>query len=111
MNNIDRKAAISAYKERKAPAGIYAIRFAPMGQRWVGRAGDLDKIQNRVWFTLRHGSHVSKSLQAAWNANRPEDFAIERLEAIDEELTGYLRDRTLKDRHLHWAWELGAEAV
>ncbi|MCQ1569667.1 GIY-YIG nuclease family protein [Neorhizobium galegae] len=111
MNIIDRKAAICAYKERKAPAGIYAIRLVPTGRTWVGRAGDLDKIQNRVWFTLQHGSHVSRSLQTVWNANRPEDFAIERLEEIDEELTGYLRDRTLKDRLIHWAFELGAETA
>lgn len=111
MNTIDRKAAISAYKERKAPAGIYIIRLAPTGQTWVGRAGDLDKIQNRVWFTLQHGSHVSRSLQAAWNANRVEDFVLERLEEINEELTGYLRDRTLKDRLIHWAFELGAETA
>ena len=111
MMTIDRKAAIAAYKERKAPAGIYVIRCIATDARWVGRAGDLDKIQNRVWFTLQHGSHVSKGLQAAWNARRPEDFVLERLEEIDDELTGYLRDRTLKDRLLHWAWELGAEAV
>ncbi|WP_117190534.1 GIY-YIG nuclease family protein [Rhizobium terrae] len=111
MQTIDRKAAIAAYKERKAPAGIYVIRRLSTGQRWVGRAPDLDKIQNRIWFTLRHGSHVSTTLQAAWSGGVPEDFALERLEAIDEDLTGYLRDRTLKDRLLHWAWELGAEAV
>ncbi|WP_105381886.1 GIY-YIG nuclease family protein [Neorhizobium alkalisoli] len=109
MTIIDRKAAIAAYKERKAPTGIYAIRCASTGQQWVGRAADLDKIRNRIWFTLQHGSHVSKSLQAAWNAQSAENFELRRLEEIDEELTGYLKDRALKDRLTHWALELGAE--
>ncbi|TCV71461.1 GIY-YIG nuclease family protein [Neorhizobium sp. S3-V5DH] len=111
MTITDRKAAIAAYKKRKAPAGIYAIRCLATDQQWVGRAADLDKIRNRIWFTLQHGSHGTKSLQAAWNAYSDADFEIRRLEEISEELTGYLEDRTLKGRLIHWAFELGAEAV
>jgi hypothetical protein len=111
MTLTDRKAAIAAYKERKAPAGIYAIRCLATGQQWVGRAADLDKIRNRIWFTLQHGSHGSRSLQTAWQGHSEPDFEFKRVEEINEELAGYLKDRTLKERLIHWAFELGAEPI
>ena len=36
MDRSERKAAVSAYKERKAVAGVYAIRCAKTGEQWVG---------------------------------------------------------------------------
>jgi len=39
-----RKAAVAAYRERKAKAGIYAVVCHATGQRWIGRAADLDAI-------------------------------------------------------------------
>ena len=51
----DRKAAIAAYKERKTVAGIFVIRSQASAERWVGAAPNLEKIQNRIWFTLRQG--------------------------------------------------------
>ena len=45
---IDRKAATLAYKERKAVAGIYAVRCRASGQAWVGQTADLEKIENRL---------------------------------------------------------------
>ncbi len=65
--SIDRKAAIAAYKERKTIAGIYVVRCAASGEAWVGQAPNLETIQNRIWFSLRQGSHTCRSLQAAWN--------------------------------------------
>jgi hypothetical protein len=54
MKTEDRKAAVTAYKERKVESGIYAIRCAASGEVWVGSAPNLSTIQNRLWFTLRH---------------------------------------------------------
>ena len=49
----DRKAAIAAYKERKTIAGIFVIRCKASPQAWVGQTPNLEKVQNRIWFTLR----------------------------------------------------------
>jgi hypothetical protein len=59
----DRKAAIAAYKERKTFAGVFVIRCKASSQAWVGQTPNLEKIQNRIWFTLRQGSHTCRTLQ------------------------------------------------
>ncbi len=110
---IDRKAAIAAYKERKTAVGIYVVRCAASGQAWVGQALDLEKVRNRIWFTLRQGSHRCAALQAAWNAHGAAGLTFaecERLEE-DETETAYLRDALLKERMAHWRSELNAEVI
>ena len=108
---IDRKSAIAAYKERKAAAGIYVVRCAASGEVWVGQSGDLDKIKNRVWFTLRQGGHPCRSLQAAWNAHGEAGLTLSECERLDEEQTGYVKNALLRERQLHWQAELKAEAI
>ncbi|MBN8989553.1 MAG: GIY-YIG nuclease family protein [Rhizobiales bacterium] len=107
----DRKAAIAAYKERKTVAGIFVIRSKASAQRWVGQTANLEKIQNRIWFSLRQGSHTCRSLQAAWTAHGPENLTFEECERLEEEETAYVRDALLKERVKHWRAHLGAEAV
>jgi len=107
----DRKAAIAAYKERKTIAGIYVIRCKASPETWVGRAPDLEKIQNRIWFSLHQGSHSCASLQAAWAAHGPDSLTFEECERLEEEETAYIRDALLRERVLHWRSQLGAEAV
>jgi hypothetical protein len=111
MNRDDKKAAAAAYKERKAVAGIYALRCAPTGQRWVGRALDLSTIQTRLWFTLRQGATPHRILLDAWKAHGADSFIFEELERLDEEALGYVRDAALKDRLAHWRAELNAAAI
>ncbi|MFJ5367699.1 GIY-YIG nuclease family protein [Bosea sp. CER48] len=111
MQIADRKAATAAYKERKSVAGIYACRCEASGQLWVGRAPDLATIENRLRFTLRHGSHRQRSLQAAWNAHGPDAFRFEALERLEDEDIAYVLDRVLKERLAHWRAKLGAEAL
>jgi hypothetical protein len=111
MNKHQRKAATAAYRERKSVAGIYAVVCRPSGERWVGRALDLDTIQNRLWFTLRQGNCAHRSLQAAWNAHGPAAFALEIIERLDDETLNYVRDRALRDRLKHWCSVLAAEAI
>ncbi|WOH64957.1 GIY-YIG nuclease family protein [Bradyrhizobium sp. BWA-3-5] len=106
-----RKAAIAAYKERKSAAGIFAIRCTASAGVWVGQTPDLEKIQNRIWFTLRQGSHPCRSLQAAWTTHGPDSFAFEACERLEEEDSAYVRDALLKERALHWRKQLGAGAV
>jgi hypothetical protein len=106
-----RKAAIAAYKERKSVAGIFVIRCQASSEAWVGQTPDLEKIQNRIWFTLRQGSHTCRSLQAAWTTHGPDSLTLEACERLEEEETAYIRDAFLKERVLHWRKQLGAEAV
>lgn len=111
MLNEDRKAAVAAYKERKVVAGIYLLRCGATGECWAGQAPDLSTIQNRVWFTLRHGSHRQRSLQAAWQAHGEAAFAFEQVEQLDEKALEAGRERVMKARLAHWCAELGAEGL
>ncbi|WP_414471320.1 GIY-YIG nuclease family protein [Microvirga sp. M2] len=111
MDTIDRKAAIAAYKERKTPAGIFAVRCSATGQVWVGRSRHLDTQQNGLWFTLRLGSGMNRSLQAAWNACGEAAFTFEELERLPEETLAYVLQATLKERLVHWKAELDAALI
>jgi hypothetical protein len=107
----DRKAVIAAYKERKTIAGIFAIRCTASAETWVGQTPNLEKIQNRIWFTLRQGSHTCRSLQAAWTTHGPDSLTFEECERLEEEETAYIRDALLKERMLHWRAQFDAEAI
>lgn len=111
MKTEDRKAAVAAYKEKKTPAGIYAVRCRPSGQVWVGHAPNLAAIQNRLWFTLRQGLCRQATLQAAWNTHGPAAFACDPVEVFDDEALGHVRDRIARERLAHWRAEMGAEAL
>lgn len=111
MNRDDRKAAIAAYKERKVPAGIYAVRCGAAPAPWIGAAPNLDMIRNRIWFTLRHGSHANRAMQAAWRSHGEASFSLEILEVLPEEEVAYVRGRLLTERLAHWRAELDAPAA
>lgn len=111
MRIEDRKAAVSAYKERKAEGGLYAVRCVASGEVWVGHAPDLSTIKNRLWFTLRQGTNTHRSLQSAWQTHGAKAFAFEIIERLDEEAIGYVRDRVMKERLAHWADRLQAVRI
>ncbi|MCK1390732.1 GIY-YIG nuclease family protein [Bradyrhizobium sp. 1] len=108
---IDRKAATAAYKERKTIAGIYVVRCTASGEAWVGQAPNLETIQNRIWFSLRQGSHTCHSLQAAWTTHGEAGLTFGECERLEDEKTAYVRNALLKERVLHWRTELKAEAI
>lgn len=108
MRAQDRKAAVDAYKKRRSIAGIYALRCAASGQLWVGRTQNLDAVENRIRFTLRFGSHSSRSLSEAWSAHGEENFAFEPLERLEEEEPSHFRDLLLEERAAFWRAKLGA---
>ncbi|MBV9929319.1 MAG: GIY-YIG nuclease family protein [Alphaproteobacteria bacterium] len=112
MNRDEKKAAAAAWKERKAPAGVYALRCTASGQCWVGRATDLDAIEKRLMFSVRMASTPHRTLLAAARAHGGEAFAFERLELFEDEDAGpELRDALLKKRAEFWREELGAQAL
>jgi hypothetical protein len=108
---MDRKAAIRGFKERKVPQGIFAVRCTTTGQVWVESTPNLNAAKNALFFTLRHGNHYNKSLQAECNTQGEPEFQFEILEKIndDEPPTG-LRD-LLKEKKHHWIKQLNAKAL
>lgn len=111
MQNDARKAAIAAYKERKVVAGVYKVRCLANGESWIGHAPDLSTIQNRLWFTLRQGSHRERALQAAWRTHGEAQFAFEEVERIDAEELAIGHERVMKARLAHWARQLNARPL
>lgn len=111
MIKEERKAAVAAYKERAVPAGIFVVRCNATGEMWVGRNPDLDAIQNRLWFTLRMGSHRTTRLQQAWQEHGAEQFTFEILERAPEDEPVHDLRGHLKRRLAHWQQELGAPPV
>jgi hypothetical protein len=108
----DRKQILRNYRDRKAPAGAFAVRCAPTGQAWVGTTADLTSRQNGVWFTLKLGTHPNRELQAIWNREGEGAFAFEVLEALpDEERSPYEQASKLKDLDAAWRERLGAGKV
>jgi hypothetical protein len=87
------------------------VRCRITGEAWVGQALHLDKIQNRVWFSLRMGSHGNRDLQRAWSAHGEATLSFEILERLKEEELSYVRDTLLKERLAHWRAALNAPAA
>jgi len=108
---MDRKAATAAYKERKSVCGIYALRCAPSGEVWVGYAPDMEKIRNRLDFTLRSGATPHRSLKEACQLHGLQAIAFESLEERDEDEPSFARDAWRKARLAYWREELGAVVI
>jgi hypothetical protein len=102
MNVEARKLAIADYKKRTSVAGIYAIRSSATGAVWVGPALDIEKIQNRIWFSLRMGGHKNPDLQRAWATHGEAGLSFEIVEQLKDEELAYVRDALLKERLAHW---------
>jgi hypothetical protein len=109
---VDRRAAVAAYKERKSVCGIYALRCGTSGEVWVGYAADMEKIRNRIEFTLRSGASPHRSLLEACRKHGVEAFSVEELEVRGEEdEPGFAREAWRKARVAYWRDKLGAEAM
>jgi hypothetical protein len=98
-----RKEAAREFKERKPSPGIYALRCATTGRRWVDSSPNLDAAQNGQFFQLRQSLHRNKELQAEWSAQGEASFTFEVLETIPEDTPPLnLRD-LLNERKRAWA--------
>lgn len=111
MPPLDKRALSAAYKERKSVAGVYALRCAASAEAWVGRALDIDKVWNRLQFSLVGRASPHRDLQAAWNAHGASAFSFEVLERLEEEALTFARDAKLKERLDHWREKLDASAI
>jgi hypothetical protein len=111
MTKADRKAAIAAYKEVKAVAGIYRATCEADGLVWVGESRNLAAQPNSFWFTLRLGSHRNKALQAAFNRHGEAGIAYAEVERLPEEAIIPVQRTMLKEAAANWAAKLGATRI
>ena len=111
MDRQERKAAIAAYKERKAAYGVFAVVCTATGEVWVGRSRHVDSQQNGLWFTLGLGTSPHASLQAAWKQHGEREFRFEELERLRDDFPELLRAHELKKRQALWSARLQASAL
>ena len=103
IEKAQRKEAAREFKERRPTPGIYAIRCATTGRRWVDSSPNLDAAQNSQFFQLRQRLHRNKDLQAEWNEQGEVSFSFEVLESLPEDTPQLnLRD-LLAERKQAWA--------
>ncbi len=111
MSVDGRKEAIRKFKERQPLRGVFAVRCTATGQVWVGSFTNLEAMRNRLWFSLRLGSHRDPTLQTEWNAHGEHTFQYEILEKFDDDLCLIELNDRLKDRKRHWITQLGARVL
>ena len=110
MDRATRAEIKREYKQAAHPRGVFAITCTVTSRVWVDTAPNLDTIQNRIWFTLRLGSHHNAALQREWNEAGPDAFRFEAVEIFDGDVAGYALDTLTKDRKAHWMDALGADS-
>jgi len=112
MEKSRRKDLVRDYKERRSRPGVFSLRCLATGETWVGASRAVDSQQNSLSFSLRHGSHRNRDLQAAWTAHGEAGFDYAIVEALDdEEMTPIGRDTWTKQRLSHWMSALGARPI
>lgn len=111
MDKMARKAAIADWKRKDQPMGVFAVRCDATGAVWVGASKTLDKVWNKLSFTLRQGSGRPEALQQAWRAGGAESFRFEELERLDDTVEPVARDRVLAEKRDAWRARLGASAL
>lgn len=82
MSNVDRKAMVREYKERKAIAGVYRVRNLQSGRCLLGASADVPAMLNRHHAQLKFGSSPDKELQADWKALGADAFAFETVDEL-----------------------------
>lgn len=111
MDAHEKKVAVAAYKERKSISGVYAVICNATGEVWVGASRNLEAQQNGLWFTLRLGHHIHKSLQAAFIKHGEGEFRYEELDRVPEDYSDMARKDELKRRKALWQQRLQAEGL
>lgn len=100
----DRKAAKSAYAERKEVWAVIAVRIG--AAVWVTLKPDAKALENRLGFMLRQGGESAPGMRAAYG--EAGTLEVEVLERLDEDLSPMARERVGEERLAAWAEELAA---
>lgn len=112
MEKSRRQELVRDYKERRSRPGVYSLTCAETGQTWVGSSRAIDSQRNSIDFSLRHGSHRVRDLQAAWNVHGEAGVIYAVVEILeDQDMTVIGQQTWLKARLAHWMTELGAKSA
>jgi hypothetical protein len=111
LSKADKKEAIRKFKEQKTLLGAFAVRCTASRRVWVGASLNLGTQKNSIWFALRLGKHLDKSLQEEWNVHGEPAFEYEILEALDDDVHPLQVADLLKQKKSHWIAQLGARPV
>ncbi len=111
MDQIEKKAAVAAYRERKPARGVFAVICSATGEVWVDQSRNLDSQHNRLWFSLRHGNSFYKSLRSAWTAHGEDEFRFEELERLRDDYPEIGIGDELKRRTALWKQRLQAASL
>lgn len=84
MEKENKKAAIKAYKERRAVGGVYSITNTQTGEKHLFSTTDLHGAENRFKLTVQTGSCCVLSMQKEWNAYGAEAFCFEVMESLEQ---------------------------
>ena len=102
MSRERRRELVRQFKEQTVTAGVVAIRCSVTGRAWVLASRNLERQQTSLWFGLRLGGHLDRTLQQAWVEHGEDAFSFEVLEQMDADAPAYLRDMNLKARTTYW---------
>lgn len=108
MTSEARREAARKWKEKKARAGVFAVRCKVTGAVWVGSSRNVDSTRNQLWFALRHAAHRDPAMQQEWDRNGAEAFEYEVLATLDEDVLPLLVADQLKEWKRMWMERLGA---
>jgi hypothetical protein len=111
MDQQSKKAAIAAYKERKAAVGVYAVICNATGEAWVGISRNLEAQKTGLWFTLKLGSSPNRSLQTAWAEHGEAEFRYEELDRLSDDFSELGKKDELKRRKTLWQARLFAQSL
>ena len=111
MDREDRKAAVTAYKERESASGVYAVLCTATGAAWVGCSNHVDTRRNGLWFELRLGTSRYASLQAAWTKHGEGEFRFEELDRLRPDFPKLSRPDELDKRAALWRERLAASSL
>lgn len=107
MKEPDRRAAKTAWRERRLDWAIVAVRIG--AGVWLKLTPDPAAFENRTRFMLRQGNGPGRDMQAAWEGARA--VTVEVVERLDPDLTEFARERAGAARLEHWAEALGARVI
>ena len=106
-----RRQIADAFKERKIPRGIFAVRCSASGDTWVGSSPNLNAVRNSLWFQLRGGLSRHATLQEAWKQHGEEAFTLDTLQQFDNEVSLLLINDLYAVKKKEWAQVLQAQTL
>ena len=75
--HVDRRALIRKYRETPRPAGVYRVTHLRTGRVLLGSSPDATAMLNRLRIQLTLWSHPNGALQADWDGDGADGFALD----------------------------------